>query len=612
CQSLEYDPDTGIAKARQECIFFWDDNYACAETIDFDTRTRTAVMHKVSGRGNDLATNSKQFEEPLFFWAEDLTWKPDKIEMNTAVLTTCDLVPQDYHYRLESDKIEVYPKDHLDARGTAVNVGSTRLFTLPLVRLSLDGKHELLQDFIPRPGYSGQFGAYIRSKIPFSFDKQNFGKIQVALYSKTGLAYGFEDTFTLGKKGGGDIYYYRQSGGGDAEGRLDFHTSLAYQLDKYTNVGFSYGQNKSELPGLTSPLNVNTSVALTRNEPGSSFSISSNYSRSGDNTNTGYQAYYEKDFGERTTALLSADYALASTLNARTQRYHYLGDLLHRGDWFDAEAVYEESSGQSTFFLNREPEIRFRTHPFYLGTVPFVATATYGIVTESPSDIRTTRGEFRLFVPDQTMDWGSGRAQVGGGFRELFYGTQDSERIVTARASAMENINDNLLARVDFNMQLPSGSTPFQSDVVYQYESLTAGLEFYNHGNFRLSAYGGYDLYLHQAHDFVGRFDYGLSDKFTISTGLNFDPIGRDVRSVDTQFNWQINDNLYLTYWTVYDFTLQKQSYQDFMVKFSEHDWDASLAYRGTQNEFFFQFSLKAFPAPPVKIGPNTSAPILP
>ena len=612
CQSLEYDPDTGWAHARGECLFFWGENYACAETVDIDTLKNTAVMRHVSGRGEDLATNAKQVEEPLYFWAEELKWQPDKIEMNQAVISTCDLVPGDWHYRLEAEKIEVYPRDHLDATRSSVTMGNTRLVTLPIITVALDGKRGMLRDFIPSAGYNGLYGAFLRLKFPFTFDKNNFGRFRVDLYSVTGVAYGFEDTFSLGTKGGGNIYYYRQAGVGDATGRLDFHTNVGYQLDRYTSLGFSYGQNRTELPGLTSPLNIGTSVALTRNAPGSMIQLSSSYSRSGDNTNTGYRAYYEKDLSERDTILLSVDYSQASTLAARTQRYHYLADFIHRDTWFDAEAVFENSQGQSTFFLNREPEVRFRTRPLYVGMVPFVATASYGSITESPSNVHTERGDIRLFIPDQTIDWGSGRVQAGAGFRELFYGTQDAERVVTARTSVMQNLGPNCLARVDANIQLPSGTTPFQSDQLYSYESITGGLEFYNTGKFRLAGYGGYDLLHHQAHDVVARADYSLGPGWSVSSGANYDLVGGQFRSVDTQLSLQLSDKIYLSYWTVYDFTLQKQSYQDVLLKFSEHDWDASVAYRGVQNEVFVQFSMKAFPQPAIKVGPNTSSPILP
>lgn len=612
CQKLEYDTQTGFAKARKDCIFFWGDNFAASQEVDLDTQNRTALMRKVAGKGAELATGSRQTEQSLFFYADELRWTPDKAELTTATITTCDEVPQDWHYKLEASKIDIYPRQRLDATGGALTLGTQRLFTLPTISLSLDPSRSVWQDFIPTFGYSGVFGAFVRTRLPFHFDSRNFGKIHLDYYTRTGLAGGIEGQFTLGNRGGGSIFYYRQGGVQSTAGRMDMRASLGYAIDEYTNIGFSYGQNQFELPGVVSPLNVGTSFAISRYAPGNAFQASTFYSRSGDNTNTGYRLFYEADLSERTSVLLSGDYAEASTLATKTHRFHYLASVLHRGDWFDMDLSAENTGGQSTYFVNRNPELRFRTHPLYLGDVPVLASFAYGDITEFPSECRTTRGDLRLTIPDQTVDWESGRMYAGAGFKEFFYGNGQNQTVVTARTSLMQNFNDNMLGRLDFNYQSPSGSTPFLTDFHYPYQSLTGGLEFYNTGEFRLSAYGGYDFYRNVTHDIMGRADYALGPGWAVSTGTNFDPGQGQFRSVDNQLSIQLTDNIYISHWAVYDFQQQKLSYQDFLINFAEHDWDASLAYRGVQNEVFFQFALKAFPSPKVQIGPSTNLPILP
>jgi hypothetical protein len=611
-QQLIYDSETGLAKGRKDCVFFWGDNFAASQEVDLDTKTKRAVMRKVAGRGSELVTSGKQLEEPMFFYADELRWTPEKAELTHAVLTTCDEVPQDWHYKIEASKIDIYPRDHLDATGSAITLGDRRLFTLPTISFSLDPNRSIWQDFIPTFGYSGIFGAFARFRVPYHIDPRNYGKVLLDFYSKTGIAGGLEHQFSLGDRGGGNFYFYKQGGVQSAAGRLDLRANVGYQLDDFTNIGFAYGQNQFELPGLVSPTNIGTSFAISRYAPGSAFQFSSNFSRSGDNTNTGYRAFYETDLNERTSILLSGDYALASTLFARTQRSHYLVSVTHRGDWFDADLAAENTGGQNTFFLNRNPEFRFRTHPLYLGQVPILASLNFGDITESPSNCRSTRGDFRLTVPDQTMDWGSGRASVGGGFKQFFYGTGDDLRVLTARSTVMQNLSDTTLARLDFNYQSPTGTTPFLSDVHYNYQTVTAGMEFYNAGQFKLAAYGGYDFFRNTPHDIIARADYALGPGWNFSTGTNFDPNAGQFRSVDNQLSVQLTDNIFVSHWSVYDFEQQKLSYQDFIVNFAEHDWDASIAYRGVQNEVFFQLSLKAFPSPRIQIGPNTSAPVLP
>jgi hypothetical protein len=81
---------------------------------------------------------------------------------------------------------------------------------------------------------------------------------------------------------------------------------------------------------------------------------------------------------------------------------------------------------------------------------------------------------------------------------------------------------------------------------------------------------------------------------------------------VDAGIKMQITPGLSLSHWSVYDLVNSRLTYQDYQLNLEDHDSITSLVYRGVQNEFFLQFSLKAFPLQPVSIGPNTHDPILP
>jgi hypothetical protein len=612
CHWLRYDQKTGLVEARKECLFTFGESFASAEEIDFSLIDSSAILRGVAGRGSDLGSNDSYVEQPLFFWADVMNWRPDFIELHGATVTTCDELPGQWDYRILAERIDIYPRDRLEAYNTAVELGGHRPVTLPNLTFSLDPTKPLLQDYLPTVGFSNLFGAFIRTTIPYNFDRRNFGKLRVDYYTRTGISGGLEHRFNWDERAVGDIYYYQQGGVNGQSGRLDFRTNAAFKLDASTTANFSYSQNQFELPNFSSPLTVSTQMGLTRQTGDLLLQLQTGYARSGDNTNTVYQGTIQNDFDERTRFLLTGDYTLASTLQQRTQRYHYLSSLQHRTDFGYFEAALESSTGQRTYFLNRTPELRFVSRPLQLGDVPVFASASYGRILESPSNIQSNRWDLRVTLPDQMYNLGSARVVVGGGLRQFFYDTGQKQRQWLARASVYQPVGEEITARVDFNLLDRFGGTPFFHDRQQSFSVITGGLEYFNSGSLRLGAYAGYDLLHQQAHDVIARLDYNPGPQFGLSSGANFNPIDRSMRSIDNMLSVRLGDSVSLSHWSLYDFQQQKLTYQDIMLNIESHDWVASLAYRGLQQEVFFQFNLRGFPSTPLHVGPEAGLPVLP
>ncbi len=612
CHWLRYDRKRGRLEARRECLFSFGESYCAAEEIDFLLLENQAILRQVAGRGNDLGSNESYSEQPLFFWAEEMLWKPDFIQLSQASVTTCDKLPGKWDYRIVAERIDIYPRDRLEAFNTSVDYRGLRPATLPNLTFSLDPSRPLLQDYLPTVGYSALFGAFIRAAIPYNLDRRNLGKVHLQYYTRTGLAGGLEHRFNFGDRALGEIYYFQQGGVNNQAGRLDFRANSQFRLNENTVATFSYGQNRFELPNFTSPLLVSTQFGLTHQNGDFLAGISAGYSRSGDFTNTNYQAILQNDFSERTRLFLGVEYALASTLNERTQRYRYLGSLQHRADYGYWEAAFEKIAGQQTYFLNRSPELRFASRPLYLGEIPVIGSVSFADVQESPSQVRSKRWDLRVAVPDQMFTLGSSRLQVGAGFRQFFYDNSQKQRVAQARASWYQPLGESVTARADFNFQDVFGSTPFFHDLHRDYRVITGGLEYHNLGSLRLGAYAGYDLLNKRPHDLIGRVDFQPGPEFSISSGANFDPNEKRMRSVDNLLSLRLSDSISVTHWSLYDFAQQKLTYQDVMLNFESHDWIASIAYRGLQQEVFFQLNLKGFPATPVHVGPETGLPVLP
>ena len=611
CQKLVYDPNTGLVRAEDECLFSWGENFATSDSLVLDTVAKTAELEQVAGRSGELSVGAKSFEGNLYFWADRLLYSESEIRLQRAVLTTCDVEANDLHYQINSEDVLLYPEDRIVASNSSVTIQGTQLYTLPTMVLSLkDTKRS--QNYFPSPGYNSLDGAFIRNTFNYDFDQRNYGTLKLDLYQKSGIGYGLEHFFDLGDRGSGNLYFYNQNGSQTSRNRFELRANGDFKIDKYTRLGLAYNASQFELPGQVSPLNVSSAVSISRYAPGSALQVGANFARNGDNNNRNYRFYYDLDLDDRWSILTRADFARSSTKITQTNRYHYLGSLRHRGDFFEGDLSYERSGGQNTYFLNRQPELNLRSHQFKVAGVPLTAAASFGFIEESPSLFSTERYRFDLKVPDQIVETGFGNFHAGAGFRQQLYGSGQEQFVLGTRLGWTHDIADHLLLRFDYNRQDAEGFTPFQHDLAFNYQVLSGGVELYNQDKFRVSATGAYDLNFNQAYDIITRVDLSPFPGWELTASANLDPNAGIWKSVDSGVTAQLTPGVSLTHWSIYDLFNGRMTYQNFSVNYEDHDWIGSLTYRGVQNEVFLQLSLKAFPLRPVKIGPDPSLPVLP
>ena len=612
CQRLIYDPAKGIITAERECVFSWGDNFAASDSLVLDVNTNKAVMVKVAGKSEGLAVGDKNFEGSMYFWADTMTYTPEKVTLEKAVMTTCDLEPNSLHYQINSEQVDMYPGDKLVASNTAFTISGNRLYTIPTLVFPLTERESKRQGYFPSVGYNNTDGAFLRNAFNYSFNEGNYGSANLDLYSRSGVGYGLEHFFDLGERGSGNLYFYNQNGQETSRNRFELRANGNFKIDQFTRLGVSYNANQYELPGDLSPFNVASSVNLSRYAEGSALQVGANFSRNGDNNNRNYRFYYDLDLSDQWSVLTRADLSNSSTEITQTNRYHYLGSLRHRNDLFEGDLSYERSGGQDTYFLNRQPELSLRTYPFQVGFLPLTASASFGVLEESPSLFRTERYRFDLKVPDQIIETPMGNFHAGAGVRQNIYGSGQEQYVLGTRLGWTQDVADHLLMRFDYNWQDSAGFTPFQHDLAFGYQTLSGGIELYNDDTFRLATTGAYDLNYSASYDIITRLDVNPVEGWELTAAANLDPNTGTWRSVDSGITAQLTPGVSLTHWSIYDLLNGRLTYQNFSVNYEDHDWIGSLTYRGVQNEVFLQMSLKAFPLRATKVGPDPSLPILP
>ncbi len=612
CQRMVYDPELGIVTAERECLFSWGDSFAASETLVLDVNRKSAVLTQAAGKSDGLAFGDRAFEGSLYFWADTLFYTKDEVKLERAVLTTCDVESNDLHYKINSELVTLYPGKEVVASNTSVSIHDLQLYTVPTVVVPLDRDRSRRQSYFPTVGYNNLDGAFLRNAFNYSFNEGNYGNVNLDVYQRSGLGYGVEHFFDLGEAGGGNIYYYTQQGQQAERNRFELRANGNFKIDEYTRLGVSYNASQFEQSSQVNPLNVSSVVNLSRSTERSALQLGANFSRSGENDNRSYRFYYDLELSDRWSLLTRADLSHSSNDITQTNRYHYLGSLRHRGDLFEGDLSYERSGGQKTYYLNRQPELNLRSYPFKVGPVPFTVATSVGILEESPSLFQTERARFDLQVPEQTIETAFGNFHLGAGARQQIYGSGQEQYVLGSRLGWTHDIAEHMLVRFDYNWQDSQGYTPFQNDLAFGYQVLSGGVELYSDDLFRVSATGAYDLNYDQPYDMITRLHVSPSPGWEFTASANLDPNTGNWRSFDSGVKAKLTPGLSINHWSLYDLTNGRMTYQNFSVNYEDHDWISSIAYRGVQNEVYFQMSLKAFPLRPLKVGPDSGLPILP
>ncbi|MBQ7502428.1 LPS-assembly protein LptD [bacterium] len=613
CERLILDRTTGKITASDNCVIYWHNNFAAADWLTYDPNSRIAVMHNVAGQGSDFSASESKIDGDLFFWAETLQWTDEKMVLSNAAFTTCDKTADNLDYKFTADHAEIYPQDRLIASNTAVYLHKTHLYTLPTLSVPLDNKRRGSSNIIPQIGRNTTDGWFMRNSFDYVFDNLNYGTLYLDYYSKTGIGGGLQQYYTLGgDKGHGDFYYYRLSGSA-RKNSDDLNSNIYYDFDDENKIYWEFSSNRSSVSGGDNESKINSHFNFTHKDEKNDLRLSHNYNTKGEyNRNTTWRMYYDLQLTPELSTTWKAELSTIATRARTAQRFYYYGSLRHTSELFDTELMMENTTGDANYTLNRNPEFRLRTQPVFIGDVPFTASAAFGHVTESPSMFSTDRYDVQLQIPDQTFEYGSGRILAGAGFRQLFYGSGESMYSLAARLGWMQELGECGTIRLDYNWFSPQGETPIQYDFMNAYENLTGGIEFFQDDVFNLAVTSGYSFKSNRFQNVTPRLQLRPGKDWLLGAGCSYDPNTATWRNIDTHLKFQISDELSVCHWSIYDLVNSRFTYQDYQLDYETHDWISSLVYRSVQNEFYFQFSLKAFPQPAVDIGPNSAHNIVP
>ncbi len=612
CDCLTLDRLTGNVTASGDCLLYWKDNYVSAEWLCYDPHTRSFSIHNARGLGNDFNPSGDDATGDVYFWADTMTWSPEKAELFDATITSCDKSYGDLDYHIHSDRITYYPNERVIADKMRLYIKNRLVLTMPSFNFRLNNDRRMERSIMPQIGNNSTDGFFVRANVPYSLGHDHYGSLLLGYYTKTGIGAGLEHCYRFSNKGQGVAYYYRQ-GGDSLNQRYEVRNNVYYDFDDENRITWDFKANKSELPNQVPYKYISSSLNFRHQTEKDRLLFSHNYSSSNENAhNTNWRLYYNLNLTPELSAMVNADISQTVTSRASADRLHYSAGLRHVGSLFDSELMFENTNGDSFYHINRNPELTLRSHPVYLGELPLQGMVSFGNVTECPSMVSTTRTEASLQVPNKVFDYGSGKFLVGAGLRQVFYGTGHAQYALASQAGWMQHLGDMGTIRFDYNWLQPTGETPLQHDLMVPYSNVTGGLEFFDEDKLNFSVVTGYNIRADKFQNVTPRLIYKPDSHWRVTLASNYDPNSSKWRAIDTGLTLQLAKNFSVSHWSVYDTINNRFTYQDYQVNYEAHDWISSIIYRGVQKEIFFQFSIKAFDPINTTVGPDGTKPVLP
>ena len=583
----------------------------------FNLLTSRAVLWNAVGSASNFVVKDKVVKSEIFFWGQEVEWDGKRIKIIDGSFSTCSLHPPDYHYHVNSKEINIYPRDRLVTKKTSLFLGKKRIYTIPSMVISLKpgGGQQQQLNLIPRVGNSQLDGWSLREAVNYLINRSDNGTLFLDWFQKSGFGYGIDQNYSYKDSVTGAFHYYRLDSRMPDTSRYEFSNAIKIKIRKNMELNWFFSSNQNQYPGILSPPIYNSQFSLSHWTGRSSFFVGNSTYNAGDNTNNTLNFFHVYKWTPAFTSQLAFDTSSSKSLFSKSDRWHSLGKLIHTGRTLDAEIAYESTSGDTTSYLNREPEVTLRTHPMLLGEVPWTASVSAGKFHQEPLGLRVDKKTLHFGFLDKA--WPVANGSLGflnfrGNYDQGFFSTGESRYVLESSLGLKNHYNSHLSTRLDYNYQQPYGYSPLWIDAVVPYENITGSLELKNGSYWRLTLNSGYNIRSHSYQNLISQLNLRPRRNWDLTFTSACDLTRGQWLNVDTQLGVQLTPTVMISYWNVYDLLNKRLTYQDYCVTKDFHCWEARLSYRGLQKQFWFEAVLSAFPSESVNIGANSRSPILP
>jgi LPS-assembly protein len=263
--SVEVFSDADRLYARGNVLFVSTDNRISADSLDFNTRTKTGTFHVASGiasianRGVDRSFFGTQ-EPAAYFWGSTIEkLGPKTYRITHGGFTTC--VQPTPRWELVSNSAIVTLDDHALMKNTLLMVKNVPVFYLPIMYYPINKEDRATGFLTPQYGTSSIRGQTISNAFFWAIDRSRDATFYGDYFSKTGYGYGGEYEYVQapGSQGKIDVdvirehdYVYPQPDGTQIDHPADSSYSITGSMSQKLPLSLHLSGRADYFSSLTS------------------------------------------------------------------------------------------------------------------------------------------------------------------------------------------------------------------------------------------------------------------------------------------------------------------------------------------------------------------------
>ncbi|NLM39336.1 MAG: LPS-assembly protein LptD [Firmicutes bacterium] len=621
-------------------VFRQGDNELTGETLIYNLAQNHGEFFDVQA-----LIEAEKAASPVFLRSDRVVLDGETYTIVDGRITTCDL--EDPHFHLAVKEIERTADAKLIIRKVTYYEGSIPLFYWPYLVLPLDYDWQEASMLLPVIGYSTEEGYYIKTAFDYYFSENSYGVVNLDLFSKLGVGYGFTHHYKLGSLGSGKIEAYQIP---FTEGhRLSAGLEHEWERGPWRFVTNNKYNNKDEKRSLDlrGRLTLNTQRIQAHAEGAYQENTGTKWNRSWE-----YGGTWRQQLADGWRLNLDGSVSSKERADERLRMVDYLAETTYtRGNhtWalaieqeYNPDLLDDEVQKPTWRSVNRVPEFTWRvSSPTVYGTVlPLRLELSAGRYREFPSDTQGLRFNGTANLLNRTWRPMTGTTVTyGGELSTAFYDLGDQQTTAGGTISLNQQLSQNLRFTARFSEKQVWGRTPFQFDRVSPVRSVSLQLSrtgtpytwsartTYNfltnkfstlslNGAWRptdkltLSVSGAYDLNSRVFGRVVPRIEYTTRDEqerpIAFRLGTMYHVEKQVWERIDLRVEAPFGETWVVGYDAVYD--LQKQEFSSGQINIEKdlHCRSVTLSYDHVKQKVALGLTINAFPTLPLKWGSDT------
>ena len=193
CDRLEFFRETKMANAKGNVVLTTAQGTIFGDRMDYNFETMTGEFKE-----------AKIITDP-YYGIFPIISKLDENQMRgeRGHMTTCDF--EDPHYHMASKKVDIFPKEKINARNVRFVIGKAPIMFLPNYTHRLDDKRPRVTVI---PGYSKAWGVYVLQRWKYYIREEFQGRIHLDYRERKDCAAGVDVKYQIPNRGDGIIRTY--------------------------------------------------------------------------------------------------------------------------------------------------------------------------------------------------------------------------------------------------------------------------------------------------------------------------------------------------------------------------------------------------------------------